>query len=70
LKSAVELVEKDLMHTSPNYIWPSDKTWCLVTDIDFDSTLVGGSDSLIKEIIAEDRIETWRVGRSDAVKGF
>lgn len=70
LKSAVELVEKGLMHTSPNYIWPSDRTWCLVTDVDFDSTLVGGSDSLVKEIIAEDRVEAWRVGRSDAIKGF
>lgn len=70
LKSAVELVEKSLMHTSPNYIWPSDRTWCLVTDVDLDSTLVGGSDLLIEEIIAEDKIEAWRVGRSDAIKGF
>lgn len=70
LKSAVELIEKGLIHTSPNYIWPSDRSWCVVTDIDLDSTLVGGSDSLIEEIITEDKIEAWRVGRSDAVKGF
>jgi len=70
LKSAVELVKKGLMHTSPNYIWPSDRAWCVVTDIDFDSTLVGGSEALIEEIIAEDRIEAWRAGRSDAIKGF
>lgn len=70
LKSALELVETDLMHTSPNYIWPSDRAWCLVTDIDLDSTLVGGSESLIEEIIAVDRIEAWQVGRSDAIKGF
>jgi hypothetical protein len=66
----MELVEKGLMHISPNYIWPSDRTWCLVTDVDFDSTLVGGSNSLVKEIIAEDGVEAWPVGRSDPIKGF
>ncbi len=70
LQSAVKLVEMGLMHTSPNYIWPCDMTWCLATDIDLDSTLVGGSDSLIEGIVAEDGVEAWRVKRSDAVKGF
>jgi hypothetical protein len=70
LQSAVKLRETGLMHTSANYIWPSDKAWCLVTDIDLDSTLIGGSDSLVEEIIAENRVEAWRVGRSDAIKGF
>jgi hypothetical protein len=70
LQSAVKLVEMGLMHTSPNYIWPSDKSWCLVTDIDFDSTLVGGSELLVKEIVAENGIEAWQVRGSDAVEGF
>lgn len=28
---------------SANLIWPSDRSWCIATDIDWDSTLVAGS---------------------------
>ncbi|MGH8301512.1 MAG: hypothetical protein ACRET5_08615, partial [Steroidobacteraceae bacterium] len=27
---------------SPNLFWPDDRAWCVATEIDFDSTLVGG----------------------------
>ncbi len=32
---------------SPNLLWPADRQWFLATEIDFDSTLVGGSAALI-----------------------
>ena len=34
----------------PNMIWPEDKSWYVFQEIDFDITLVGGSDELIREI--------------------
>jgi hypothetical protein len=35
---------------SPNIFWPADLTWCVASEIDFDSTLVGGSARLIEGI--------------------
>jgi len=35
----------------PQLIWPADRAWCIASEIDFDSTVVGGSRSLINEIV-------------------
>lgn len=42
---------------SPNILWPEDRAWVLVSEIDFDSTIVAGSSELIREICADDRLE-------------
>lgn len=42
---------------SPNLIWPADHTWCVATEIDFDSTLVGGPAELIADLIASPALE-------------
>ena len=31
---------------TPNLLWPADRAWCLASEIDFDSTLIGGSRAL------------------------
>ncbi len=36
----------------PQLIWPADHAWCLASEIDFDSTVVGGPQSLIDAILA------------------
>ncbi len=36
---------------SPNLLWPSDRAWILATEIDFNVTLIGGSESLIASIL-------------------
>ena len=36
---------------SPNLLWPSDQSWILVTEIDFNVTLIGGSESLVTAIL-------------------
>ncbi len=43
---------------SPNFLWPLDRAWLLSTDVDFDSTVVGGSESLITDICAQSVLET------------
>lgn len=50
---------------SPNLIWPSDQSWCVVTDIDFDSTLLGGSEALIDAVIGSDELEAATVAIRD-----
>ena len=34
----------------PNMLWPRDKSWLVSNEIDYDVTLVGGSEELIREI--------------------
>lgn len=50
---------------SPNLMWPDDRSWFLATEIDWDFTLVGGSEFLIATIEAEPGLETVRVQPED-----
>jgi len=43
---------------SPNLFWPSDRAWCVATEIDLDSTYVGGSRALVEAILADGRLES------------
>jgi hypothetical protein len=47
--------------SSPNLIWPADRSWLVVSEVDFDSTLVGGSTELIEAIVASPALEAWQV---------
>ncbi|CEA09300.1 hypothetical protein BN1051_02668 [Arthrobacter saudimassiliensis] len=42
---------------SPNMLWPADHAWVLVSEIDFDSTVVAGSRGLIAALVADPEIE-------------
>ena len=42
---------------SPTILWPTDRAWVLVSDIDVDSTVIGGSRELIAALCADDRLE-------------
>jgi hypothetical protein len=42
---------------SPSLVWPADRSWVLVTEIDFDSTIVAGSSELIRALCADDGLE-------------
>ncbi|KAB2349479.1 hypothetical protein [Actinomadura rudentiformis] len=46
---------------SPNLFWPDDRAWCVATDIDLDSTYVGGSAELIRELVAGERLEAFTI---------
>jgi hypothetical protein len=50
---------------SANLFWPADRAWCVATEVDFDSTLVGGSTELIAAILAEPDLEVWEVEPDD-----
>ncbi|MDR6867993.1 hypothetical protein J2Y69_002601 [Microbacterium resistens] len=41
----------------PSLIWPADHAWVLVSEIDFDSTVIGGSAELIRAICEDPAIE-------------
>ena len=51
---------------SPNLWWPDDLAWCVATDIDLDSTHIGGSTALIHELLTDERFEALEVRGSEA----
>jgi hypothetical protein len=52
---------------TPSLIWPADDSWFVVTDVDFDSTLVGGSAALIDAIVKSPNLEAWHVRPTDSL---
>jgi hypothetical protein len=46
---------------SPNLMWPADRTWFVASEIDFDSTLVGGTTDLVGAILDSPGLDAWPV---------
>ena len=59
---AIEILEGH----SPNLWWPSDHSWCVGTEIDLDSTYVGGSKLFIDAILQCEELEAFGVGSTDS----
>lgn len=41
----------------PSLMWPADHAWVMASEIDFDSTIIGGSHELIRALCTDDTIE-------------
>jgi hypothetical protein len=54
-----------LIVQSPNLFWAADHSWCVATEVDFDSTLVGGSAQLIADIQESADLESGEVQPTD-----
>lgn len=52
---------------SPNLFWPTDRAWCVATQIDFDSTLVAGTRALIDALLNEPTLDAWPIQPDDPV---
>jgi hypothetical protein len=52
---------------SPNLFWPHDHSWCVASEIDLFCTLVAGSETLAETLLADKRLEAWRVFPGDPV---
>jgi hypothetical protein len=46
---------------APQFIWPGDHAWCVATEIDHDSTFVGGTQALVEELCASTEIEVLQI---------
>ncbi|MDQ1130044.1 hypothetical protein [Microbacterium sp. SORGH_AS_0888] len=42
---------------SPSILWPADRSWVLVTEVDWDSTIVGGTSEVIRALCADPAVE-------------
>lgn len=56
-----------LRREAPNLIWPADESWFVASEVDFDSTLVGGTDKLIEAIVESSKLEAWQVEPSNSL---
>lgn len=54
---------------SPSQWWAADRTWCAGSEIDFDSTLVAGSEDLVEQIVTDPHLEAFRAHLSDDLTG-
>jgi hypothetical protein len=52
---------------SPNLFWPADRAWCVATELNFDSTLVAGTDQLIDAILKSPSFDAWPVQADDSL---
>lgn len=52
---------------SPTLFWAADRSWCVASEIDFDSTLVGGSAELIDAVLRSADLEAWPVEPDDSL---
>lgn len=52
---------------SPNLFWPDERAWLVATEIDLDSTYVGGSADLVDALLADERLEAWRARPTDPI---
>ena len=54
-------------HQSANLVWSPDRNWCVATDIDRDSTYVGGAAGLVSDIVGSDDLEAFEVQPDDHI---
>jgi hypothetical protein len=51
------LSDIDWIYRSPNLWWPDDRAWCVVTEIDFTWSYIGGSSPCIEQILRDSELE-------------
>jgi hypothetical protein len=61
---AMVLLDPPFDH-SPNLWWPDDRSWIVATEIDYAWTYVGGSSSLIAQVLRSPSLEALPVSLSD-----
>ncbi|HEV7400149.1 MAG TPA: hypothetical protein VGN84_07735 [Solirubrobacterales bacterium] len=59
-----------LQREAPNLIWPADHSWLVASEVDFDSSLVGGTSDLIETIIQSSALEAWQVEPTDSLAAY
>ena len=50
---------------APDFIWPEDRSWFIATDVDLAFGYVGGSASLIADVVGDDRPSTTQLAERD-----
>jgi hypothetical protein len=77
LTAALESATDSPRYQSPNLWWPDDRSWCLATEIDLNTTYLACDDGCRDELLAAPDLEAWAIDptagidwRSDPVNPF
>lgn len=54
-----------LEHT-PQMLWAEDHAWVMASEIDWDSTIIAGSRSLVDAVLADERFEAFEVAEESS----
>jgi hypothetical protein len=57
----------DIHIMGPNIWWPDDRAWCVATEVDLDSTYVGGSAGCIRSLLDHPALEAFPSELADRV---
>lgn len=55
---------------SPSLIWPADRAWFVASEVDFDSTVLGGSRALVDALLAAPGLEVFEVTPETKLTAF
>lgn len=61
---------EDSWPQSANLIWPRERSWCIATEIDWDSTLVACADDVAAAVLADERLEAFEVRYDDDLSWY
>lgn len=67
IDDAASSVLEEWVQQSASMWWPDDRTWFVATEIDLDSTYVGGTRECIDALLAHPQIEALRARLSDGI---
>lgn len=70
LRGTIDAAAKSVSPTywqSPSLWWPSDRAWCVATEVDLMSTYVGGAIDCIDRILHDPRLEAWPATPDDRI---
>ena len=70
LYGVLSFYEWTFFHRSPNIWWPEDRAWCVASEIDFATTLVGGSAACIERVLAHPELEALPIAIDARVDAF
>ena len=59
--------DSDTRYRSPSLWWPDDRAWCVSTEVDMDSTLLGASRDCATRVLADSRLEALPVGAEQLI---
>lgn len=57
-------------YQSASIWWPDDRSWCVVTEVDFETTYIGGTRACIEAILAEPGLESLEIDPAQGITWF
>ena len=55
------------VHQTANMIWPDDRSWCLATEIDLNTSYIGGCAALIRDVLESEHLAVWPSAPEDDI---